>query len=455
MTTADDPALELGGNFTIEQAGYFDTSAGASKDTLYKQAAITIGTNDASGNVYARIEDETLQVQQINNNAVEACWGVNWVAQTFTTPAEFRVSSTTVWMTKIGAPAGNITVSIRATAAGVPTGPDLVSTSLVANDVTGAVIFNFDEVETLANATVYAIVVRVPDGTAANRQDISVENTNPYASGQEATSGDSGSTWAGVGANDVKFTLYSGPIVESAATSGEYTVQLTADGVDLKLYVDGTEEDSVAWAGTVPDNANNWTFAESAAMPYMEYHRITVGGTLQQYVYWEYDTTFTDQSGNSHDATPSFAIDSSDADITATLMNYQPVEEAQAPGYSISDAPDFITTAPNLTSNFSSTIAPTIPGADVITDAAASSGTPAQLPWVMIAGFVILASSMTVTYVIQKSGSGSSVLLKMAVIGGLMGASIAIGVFDFWMLLFFLLPAIAVGLASRPQETLG
>ena len=39
VTVSDDPSLELGDNFTVEQSGYVDTSAGADKNLVYKQDA--------------------------------------------------------------------------------------------------------------------------------------------------------------------------------------------------------------------------------------------------------------------------------------------------------------------------------------------------------------------------------------------------------------------------------
>ena len=39
ITVDDDATLELGNNFTIEQKGWFDTSAGADKNLVYKQDA--------------------------------------------------------------------------------------------------------------------------------------------------------------------------------------------------------------------------------------------------------------------------------------------------------------------------------------------------------------------------------------------------------------------------------
>jgi hypothetical protein len=52
------------------------------------------------------------------------------------------------------------------------------------------------------------------------------------------------------------------------------------------------------------------------------YAKITVGGVLKGSWEWQYATTFTDLSGNSNDATPSFRITTTDADVSVAVINY-------------------------------------------------------------------------------------------------------------------------------------
>jgi FtsH-binding integral membrane protein len=104
-----------------------------------------------------------------------------------------------------------------------------------------------------------------------------------------------------------------------------------------------------------------------------------------------------------------------------------------------------------LTSDFSSnSTIPTFPGAGIIADIAAASSTPTSVPFVLIASFLIYVASLVATYMMRKYQS-TSVFFKAAIITGLMGVAIAVDVFDFWMMGFFLILAIAVTMASRPQ----
>jgi len=86
----------------------------------------------------------------------------------------------------------------------------------------------------------------------------------------------------------------------------------------------------------------------------------------------------------------------------------------------------------------------------VIKALADATGTPAQLPLLIIAVFIILATSLSVSAIMRQHGSGS-LLAKMVAIAALMGIFVALGNFaiDFWMILIFLIIAIAVAFASR------
>ena len=68
--------------------------------------------------------------------------------------------------------------------------------------------------------------------------------------------------------------------IATPVASGSHTVKITADGVNIKTFIDTVEADSDALAGaSIPDNANNWVLM-SNAMPYCSYYKHTVGGVL-------------------------------------------------------------------------------------------------------------------------------------------------------------------------------
>jgi len=223
----------------------------------------------------------------------------------------------------------------------------------------------------------------------------------------------------------------------------------------LYISIDGVEQDYVWVPGiSVPDNDNDWTDAQAAVMPYVETVKKWVDGILVQSIAWEYGATFTDLSGNGNDATPTFRTASSDADVSAVMASFLPIEEAKAPDYVLSQALPFID-ADALTGNITApiTITPPVGGfplAGVIAAVANATSTPAQLPLLIIAAFIILAASLVMSATLRKSGSGT-LLVKIITITAFMGIFIALQNFgvDFWMLLIFLIMSIAIAMASR------
>ena len=123
-------------------------------------------------------------------------------------------------------------------------------------------------------------------------------------------------------------------IYNRALTLDEITALYNA----TKWRYDGTVTDASdtyfqynALAGaSVPDIDYDYTFAQAAVMPYMEYASVNVSGTLAGYWEWEYGATFSDLSANSNTATPTFRTASSDADVSAELVSFQPIVTSQA-----------------------------------------------------------------------------------------------------------------------------
>lgn len=133
----------------------------------------------------------------------------SWVAQTFTPSQKYDMTGVNIPVYRVGLP-GNVTVSLRATAAGLPVGADLVSGSsdvdAITTDINGTWInVSFTEDYSLVSGTVYAIVVRttVIGGTL----NWLIDTDNGYASGQQCTSANSGVLWVAVPANDCLFEI--------------------------------------------------------------------------------------------------------------------------------------------------------------------------------------------------------------------------------------------------------
>jgi hypothetical protein len=157
---------------------------------------------------------------------------------------------------------------------------------------------------------------------------------------------------------------------------------------------------------------------------------------------------FHDLSGNGNHVTPTYRTTSSDADITAAAVSFQPVNEAKAPLESLGDSPAWLTSAPSISGNFSTTnTTATFPGAAVIKALADASATPAELPLNIITGWVILALSFSMSAVLRKNMS-MTLFVKGFLIALLMGIAVAVKVFDFWMIILFVYFGVTVALIS-------
>ncbi len=173
-------------------------------------------------------------------------------------------------------------------------------------------------------------------------------------------------------------------------------------------------------------------------------------GILMLSTAWQYGSYFYDQSGHGNTATPSFPTGSSDPDVSSNLSSFQPVAQSQAPAYAITGGTGFISTNITATGNFTTNISPTFPGKQVIEALAVSSGTPTQLPFVLISGFVLLVCSLLISSLLKQHGVGSgNLFVKIAVITVVMGILVAVQLLDLWILIFFLMMAIAIAMMSQ------
>ena len=225
ITTPDAAALEPADDFDFEFDAFVDTSVGTDKYLVFKDAAFETYVDEAS-EISARIPSYDLSIEQAVVVGSLNVRGVNWYAQTFTAIGNDPSNLGRVGINLLinGAPVGDFTVEIRATAAGLPTGDALTSVMVNANTLgVGWNYFDFDLDMSLG--TVYAVVVSHPVGVAPNWAAWRMDNTNPYAGGQQADSVDSGVTWAAVPADDTTFRIYTNPkVTASSVTSADMVV---------------------------------------------------------------------------------------------------------------------------------------------------------------------------------------------------------------------------------------
>jgi hypothetical protein len=230
-------------------------------------------------------------------------YGVVWKGQSFTAASSYTISSVSLEMYHTGNP-GTVTVSIRATAAGVPTGGDLCSGTYNGNTLpTSAATAAWTNMSlgagaALTSGTMYAIVVRAVDTSAGNQVYFSGDNTTPgYATGAYLQSSDSGVNWATAAGVDYNFKTYELASTELDSTptcffwASTAAKWLTADTAEIYFYSAG------AWTEAATAVANVSAFAEYNGVIY------AAVGTGAAYWYSTDGDTWTQTDLTDHHAT--------------------------------------------------------------------------------------------------------------------------------------------------------
>ncbi len=167
-----------------------------------------------------------------------------WAAQTFTPAISHTITNVNLLLYRANSP-GTITVSIKATAAGVPSGADLISGTTDGNTLTTNTAGEWRTISlgsgiSLTSGTQYAIVVREAGGTIQDIVRWRSDNSSPgYAGGSYVTSADSGSTWTANTSRDFMFEEWSPAIVPSVATLAASSITFKGATLNSSVTSDG------------------------------------------------------------------------------------------------------------------------------------------------------------------------------------------------------------------------
>ena len=446
MTIADNASLEPGDNFTLEIDGYIDT-LDVDGILLEKPDALTTFIS-APGDISVSFGATVLDVGPgANDLPGVSTGGVTLIDAGNPANLTGRLTSVEFWT--------NITITDMQVGTFFNTGGndykcrDSQAVGVLVNGAkrTEAVDLEIEAGDLLG---IYFTVGQIDadGGAGAGRWNLAGDHITPGDVETYALAANSKDAIEGFGEVQV-------PVITATnIVSAEQSIKTSANTTHIAISVNDVLKDSAVLGAPITSNSANWTIG-SLTTPYIKQYKHTVGGTLRSDLEWQYSANFTDSSGNGNDGIPSFAVDSADPDITASIQSFQPVSEAKAPDFSLDDSIPFIEGTGNMTGNF--TTGPTIPGtgfplAGVIA-AVAGATTPPQLPLMMIAVFVILTFSLAYSGVTRRFGSGS-IFGKAFVIIAVMSIFAALGNFgvDFWMIVTFSILVTALAMASRQQS---
>src|SRR5882724_1288016 len=228
----------------------------------------------------------------------------NWTGQTFIPAVTATLVKVEVQLFCSGCTGTtpNLTLSVRATSAGLPTGADLATATIPGfSSATGAhYTATFGSPATLTSGTQYALILRPDTAPSAGGYFWIRSSPSTYANGQRVLSSNSGTTWSADSTRDFNFRAYmqtgyaaSGNLVSSLkdanpaanATSNWGTLSWTADtpaNTAIQFQIAASNNAGGPFSFVGPDGTAGTFF--------------TNGGSLAQFNgnrYLEYQASFT------------------------------------------------------------------------------------------------------------------------------------------------------------------
>lgn len=179
-------------------------------------------TGDTAGNDYYKLNDD-------HEVSVR---GTSWNTQTFKASQTYTTTGVKVKLWRVGMP-GTVTVSIRATSAGKPTGADLAVGTTDGDTLSDSPTGSWREITfaattNLTSGTTYAVVLRALSGWIGNSINWRHDSSSPaYSNGSYGGSSDSGSNWIMKTSYDLMFE-----VVASGVNSSVTTLKASADLFD-------------------------------------------------------------------------------------------------------------------------------------------------------------------------------------------------------------------------------
>ena len=138
----------------------------------------------------------------------------NWTGMTFISAVSGTLAKADIQLfcSGCGATPPNLTLSVRNTSAGLPTGADLASTTVPGSAFAsgGITLYtaSFGSPATLASGTQYALILRPVSVPAGSGYFWIRSSPSTYASGSRVLSADSGGTWSADTTRDYNFRTY-------------------------------------------------------------------------------------------------------------------------------------------------------------------------------------------------------------------------------------------------------
>ena len=352
MNVTDNNSLEVGGNFTINQTAFVDTTAGANKLLISKPGAITTNIT-GNGNITTTV---TLPSSPTFNLTPDGAGNVTNLPTLVGAATHWQAVLTNDGFTSYVAQSANSDYLVDVYSAGNLTAyRGLTITNI---EIFGVCASNGSS--EYAKGVLYVNGSQYLGATPVNIGNLAFTN---YSLGNWTSNPATGVAWSASDIDNLQIGIaisYGIPIGEARCTqlyatiTFSPTVSVTAQGIatgehnvttnytyseNMSILVDGVLKDTVAInttasGGNVINNANPWQFFTANVTPYAYNVTISINGTQQARYQWQYGAAFPDLTGNGHTATPSFRTSTSNANVTANLSSFTGIMAASTPNVS-------------------------------------------------------------------------------------------------------------------------
>ena len=239
-------------DFALSAAPASDCPTDTSQANFQTGAPTNVDLNTSPGNV---VLSNLTVVDQSNSAGTTTGTGFGtpaWTGQTFVSGLTGPVTKVDVQLfcNGCGATPPNLTLSIRATSAGLPTGADLASAtipgSLFASGTTTSATATFGSPPTLTSGTQYAVILRPVSVPAGSGYFWIRSSPSTYANGSRVLSADSGGTWSADTTRDYNFKVY----VDTGYAANGNLVSSNKDSNPAPGFV--TAWTTLSWTATTP-----------------------------------------------------------------------------------------------------------------------------------------------------------------------------------------------------------
>lgn len=219
------PTIVTGDVFSIDTDALKVTQNGEEINFTGTVPDFNIGTNNLVFDIYSST-GTTLEASQTTNNSKKPFWGSRKLAQSFTFSATSSIPKLSLILSKVGAPTGDITLTIQTDSAGAPSGTVVTNgtaTITAAEISTNALWIQkiFDLMPSISTGSTYWLVLATTGGDVNNFYQWHYNNTGGYANGSADVYV---ASWAAIASSDFCFKIYKTTVDQSNASIADDTI---------------------------------------------------------------------------------------------------------------------------------------------------------------------------------------------------------------------------------------